>query len=106
MYPAFRNNNDAGPTMTEMTPDRYVSFRGIDCDGAADRLMERLARHMATTESRWVGYFEKKLEEKRRMGADNLHFVGSQVNTLSAYFEEVGDAEAEDLLRTLEETCC
>ncbi|TCP40814.1 N(2)-fixation sustaining protein CowN [Rhodovulum marinum] len=92
--------------MNDATLDRYVSFQGIDCDGNADRLMGMLARQMATTESRWVGYFEKKLAEKRRMGADNLHFIGSQVNTLSAFFAEEGDTEALDLLAYLEETCC
>ena len=50
--------------MNDATLDRYVSFQGIDCDGNADRLMGMLARHMATTESRWVGYFDKKLAEE------------------------------------------
>ncbi|ANB36203.1 N(2)-fixation sustaining protein CowN [Rhodovulum sulfidophilum] len=92
--------------MTDQTPDRYVSFCGIECDRKADRLMAMLAAHMAESQSRWVGYFEQKLAEKARMGNDNLHFVGSQVNSLSAFFEELGDSAAEDLLYDLEQTCC
>ncbi|MGC9420607.1 MAG: N(2)-fixation sustaining protein CowN [Rhodovulum sp.] len=92
--------------MNDVTLDRYVSFQGIDCDGNADRLMDILSRQMTDAESPWVEYFDRKLAEKQRMGADNLHFIGSQMNTLSAFFEELGDAEALKLLSHLEETCC
>ncbi|TCM84687.1 N(2)-fixation sustaining protein CowN [Rhodovulum steppense] len=92
--------------MTDQTPDRYVSFLGLDCTGKADRLMDMLAARIDRTDSRWTGYFERKLAEKTRMGADNLHFVGSQVNALLAFFEETGDTDALDLLWDLEQTCC
>ncbi|TCO72422.1 N(2)-fixation sustaining protein CowN [Rhodovulum euryhalinum] len=92
--------------MTDQTPDRYVSFCGLDCTANADRLMEMLAARMAGNESRWVGYFEKKLAEKARMGTDNLFFAGAQVNALRAFFEEVGDEAALALLWDLEQNCC
>lgn len=92
--------------MNDATPDRYVSFVGIDCDGNADRLMGILVARMAGCGSRWVDYFDKKLDEKRRMGNDNLYFIGSQVNALSAFFEEIGDEEGLAQLAHLEETCC
>ncbi|MEX5729060.1 hypothetical protein Ga0609869_002413 [Rhodovulum iodosum] len=92
--------------MNDATPDRYVSFVGIDCDGNADRLMDLLVARMAGCNSRWVGYFDQKLAEKARMGNDNLYFIGSQVNSLSAFFEEIGDDEGLALLAYLEKTCC
>lgn len=92
--------------MNDQTPDRYVTFCGIDCDRKADRLLGMLAEHMKQSDSRWVGYFEKKLGEKARMGNDNLHFVGSQVNSLYSFFEELDDEAALELLWDLEQNCC
>ena len=92
--------------MNDQTPDRYVTFLGLDCDAKADRMMEGLARLMATSDSRWVGYFELKLAEKQRMATDNLHFIGSQINSLYSFFEELEDAPALDLLWHLEHNCC
>ncbi|SIO15534.1 hypothetical protein SAMN05444722_0636 [Rhodovulum sp. ES.010] len=92
--------------MQDQAADRYVSFVGIGCDGKADRLMAMLAAGMQESDSRWVGYFTQKLAEKVRMEDDNLRFVGAQVNTLAAFFEEVGDDVAQALLRDFEETCC
>lgn len=92
--------------MTDQTPDRYVSSLGPDCAGKADRLIGMLSARMAGTESRWGMYFDRKGAEKRRMGADNLHFVGSQINTLRAVFEDCDDKAALDLLFDLERTCC
>lgn len=92
--------------MTDQTPDRYVSFAGIDCDGNAMRLMAMLRAQMAASDSRWVAYFTRKLEEKRRMGNDDLYFIGAQMNMLAAFFEEESCAEARALLWELEQTCC
>jgi len=92
--------------MNDQSPDRYISFLGLDCDTNADRLMAMLLGCMEDSDSRWVGYFRQKLEEKRRMGNDNLHFIGSQVNALYSFFEEIEDEEAEALLWHLEQNCC
>ncbi|TCP59743.1 hypothetical protein EV663_11638 [Rhodovulum bhavnagarense] len=92
--------------MTDHSPDRYVSFSGIDCDGRAARLMQMLDAQIAATDSRWVAYFEMKLVQRQRMGNDDLHFIGSQVNTLRAFFEEIDDQAALGLLDDLEQTCC
>lgn len=92
--------------MNDHTPDRYVTFLGIDCDAKADRMMEMLSARLASTDSPWVRYFEQKLAEKARMATDNLHFVGSQINSLYSFFEEVEDEEGLDLLWHLEHNCC
>jgi hypothetical protein len=88
-------------------PDRYVSFRGLDCDQWADELYERLK---ATLESggdrQWQEYFAQKFEEQARMKHDNLFFVGSQMNNLYSFFEEVGDDLTLGLIWRLEQECC
>lgn len=92
--------------MNDETPDRYVTFLGIGCDAKADQMMELLAERMQATDSRWRRYFEMKLAEKERMATDNLHFVGSQINSLRSFFEEIEDEPALDLLWHLEHNCC
>ncbi|WP_128292876.1 N(2)-fixation sustaining protein CowN [Afifella aestuarii] len=86
--------------------DRYVSFLGLDCDAKAEAMMGMLSGAMRTSSSQWVGYFEQKLAENQKMGRDSLYFVGSQVNALSAFFEEEGDEAALSLLAELEDKCC
>ncbi|MCE6960718.1 N(2)-fixation sustaining protein CowN [Cereibacter sphaeroides] len=92
--------------MNDQTPDRYVTFLGLDCDAKADRMMDMLTARMQDSDSRWVGYFRQKLAEKERMATDNLHFVGSQINSLYSFFEELEDGPALDLLWHLEHNCC
>lgn len=92
--------------MNDETPDRYVTFLGIDCDKHADTLIDKLAARMAANPSRWVSYFETKLAENAKMGFDHLRFVHAQVNALQTFFEEEEDADALALLWHLEHHCC
>ena len=91
-----------------MTPDRYVSFRGLDCDGNARLLLDYLRSHLegAGTASPWAPYFSMKLEQRIALGQDDLFFVGSQLNDLRSFFEEVKDDAALALLDKVEEECC
>jgi len=59
-------------------PDRYVSFKGIDCDGNARRLMDTLLR---------------------------LRSDDPDEQPLRELFERHHDQEALDLLEQLEEQC-
>ncbi|MBB4302033.1 bisphosphoglycerate-dependent phosphoglycerate mutase [Rhodobium orientis] len=87
--------------------DRYVTFKGLDCDGDADRLIARLKELSGRgTGSRWEAYFTDKLAQNARMGQDHLFFVGAHVNTLRSFFEECDDADALELLDHLELNCC
>lgn len=95
--------------MTTATVDRYISFCGIHCDAKADELMERLEKSLTSSEGtagQWQEYFARKRAEQRKMQQDNLHFVGSQINTLAAYFEHIEDEQSLSLLWYLEEQCC
>jgi len=89
-------------------PDRYVSFCGLDCDTRATALLERVRFAMtgAAAGSPWAGYFDRKFTEKARMGHDDLYFVGSQMNSLRSFVEELEDEEALVELDRLEHRCC
>jgi hypothetical protein len=47
-----------------------------------------------------------KLEQRIALGQDDLFFVGSQLNDLRSFFEEVKDDAALALLDKVEEECC
>lgn len=88
--------------------DRYQSFCNIDCDRKADELVSRLKSQLSEypADHPWRNYFEKKFAEQVRHHQDNLYYVGSQVNTLYSYFEEIDDDIGTELLQYLEEQCC
>ncbi len=94
--------------MTQPTGDRYVSFRGIDCDGKARQLLEYIKQYTAEPPhpSPWVDYFRTKLANQQSLGQDDLYFVGSQINSVHALFEEYNNEEALALLGQVEEECC
>lgn len=92
----------------ESETDRYISFCGIDCDGNARRLMAILNTHIdeANGDRCWQEYFRDKQEQMRKLGQDNLFFIGAQMNNLYSYLEDCGDQEALQLLWRLEQECC
>lgn len=95
--------------MTAASVDRYITFCGLYCDDKADELIDRLERSLKDTQKageQWLGYFSKKRQEQAKMQQDNLHFVGSQINTLAAYFEHIEDERGLELLWDIEEQCC
>lgn len=85
-----------------------MSFCGIECDTWADELIQHLKLRLdgLTPDSRWHEYFCQKFEQQARMDHDSLFFVGSQMNNLYSFFEELGDEHACDQLWRLEQECC
>lgn len=94
--------------MSNPSPDRYISFRGIDCDGRASYILRKITSYVAQPphKSRWIDYFREKLRDRHTIGQDDLHFIGSQINNIQALFEEYQDTEALALLEKLEDECC
>ncbi|TCK03607.1 N(2)-fixation sustaining protein CowN [Marinobacterium mangrovicola] len=88
--------------------DRYVSFCGLDCDQRATDFMRRINQHLETKNGAtpWIDYFTHKLNEKAKMGVDDLFFIGAQMNTLNEYLEQIEDEEGLELLWYLEQECC
>lgn len=90
------------------TPDRYVSFCGIDCDGNARLLMQYVRRHIddpAKNNAFW-DKFRDKLEGRSSERCDELFLVHSYINMIRELFETYGDDEALVLLEKIEEECC
>lgn len=89
-------------------PDRYVSFKGIDCDGNARRLIACLRRHIDDPEKTnpfWE-QFKLKLNPTSGPRYDELYLVHAYINVIREYLEHMQDAEALALLEQLEEECC
>jgi hypothetical protein len=94
--------------------DRYVTFKGIDGDGNARRLVAMLRRHIddpAKTNLFWEKFKEKlALAESpdashgRRL--DELFLIHSYINNIYDLLEEHGDREALALLRQIEVESC
>ncbi|WP_404417977.1 N(2)-fixation sustaining protein CowN [Marinospirillum sp.] len=88
--------------------DRYVSFKGIDCDGKASQLMTRI-ESLAGQEvhaSPFWDYFLAKRHPKSGPKPDDLFLIHTNINQLYELFEEAGDQDALTLLGWLEENCC
>lgn len=89
-------------------PNRYVSFKGIDCAGKARRIMELIDGHLAIPErnNRFWAYFVQKREGKIGPKGDDLFLIHSNVNQVRELFELWNDTEALQLLDQFEEQCC
>ncbi|MDR3413822.1 MAG: N(2)-fixation sustaining protein CowN [Formivibrio sp.] len=88
--------------------DRYVSFKGIDCDGNAKRLIAYLRRHIDIPEKTnpfWE-QFKQKLNPTSGPRYDELYLVHAYINIIREYLELMQDAQALALLDQLEEECC
>lgn len=93
---------------TLLKKDRYISFCGLECDLRATDFMSRINQHLQQKNGAlpWIDYFTHKLNEKEKMGVDDLFFIGAQMNTLNEYLEQIEDQEGLDQLWYLEQECC
>jgi len=98
----------------EVKTDRYVTFKGIDGDGNARRLVVMLRRHIddpAKTNPFWEKFKEKLALAKspdanQGRHLDELFLIHSYINNLYELFEEYEDREALTLLRQIELESC
>jgi hypothetical protein len=88
--------------------DRYITFKGLSCDGSARRIVDRIQQHLdqPIELNPWVEYFKDKLAQRHALGQDELFFVGSQITQIHDFLEQYGDTEALELLEQVEEECC
>ena len=94
--------------------DRYVTFKGIDGDGNARRLMAMLRRHI--DDPARTNLFLEKFKEKLALAEspdanhagrlDELFLIHSYINNIYDLLEEHGDQEALTLLRRIEVESC
>ena len=88
--------------------DRYVSFRGIDCNGKARIMMERIDRIIASPEqsTAFWDYFVQKRSGLKGPKSDDLFLIHSSINQVRELFETWEDVEGLRLLDQLEAECC
>ena len=100
--------------MTDTKTDRYVTFRGIDGDGNARRLVAMLLQHIddpAKSNPFWEKFREKLARAKAADAnggrvLDELFLVHSYINNIRDLFEEYDDREALALLHQVEAESC
>jgi len=85
--------------------DRYRSFKGIDFDGQASRMMERIQHHTQTGNDRFWRYFFSRRHATQGMRCDDLLLLASFVNQIRELFEACDDELALAWLDQLENEC-
>lgn len=109
---AAKNQTSSSQSQTSQaasaTPDRYVSFKEIDCDGNARLLMSMIRRHIDDPDRTNVfwEYFKKKAEGGSGPKPDDLFLIHSNLNQIRELFETWEDEEALVLLDQIEMECC
>lgn len=96
------------------TPDRYVSFVGIEGDKNARELMQMLRRHIEdpTRNNRFWQLFTEKLalvgqpDGNGGRCLDELFLLHSYINNIRELFEACDDQEALALLEKIEAESC
>jgi len=100
--------------MSGRKTDRYVSFKGIDGDGNARRIVGMLRRYIddpAQTNPFWERFKEKLAmtapdSESHGRQLDELFLVHSYINNIRELFEDHDDIDALHLLQQVELESC
>ena len=100
--------------MGQTNTDRYVTFKGIDGDGNARRVVAMLRRYIDDPDKTnvfWERFKEKLLlAENPDLNSgrhlDELFLVHSYINNIRELFEKYEDEEALALLDQVEEESC
>ena len=85
--------------------DRYRSFKDIDCDGQASRMMARITFHTQAGDDRFWAYFFDRRQARSGMRCDDLLLLASFVNQIRELLEAGGDGIALGWLDQLENEC-
>ena len=92
------------------TPDRYVSFEGINCDQNAETLIDMIKVYAdgPAAKNKFWRIFAKKIERSRAGDTgvgDALYLIHSNVYYIRDLFEEYEDETALELRDHIEEEC-
>lgn len=98
-------------TTADTATDRYVTFKGIDCDGNAQRLIERIFAIIdqpGNTNAFWEKFRAEVLaaENIHERKFDGLCLLCARVGIIYELFEDHDDEEGHALLDQLENECC
>ncbi|APW45460.1 N(2)-fixation sustaining protein CowN [Rhodoferax antarcticus] len=87
------------------TVDRYRSFKGIDFDGQASRMIERIEAHTQGSDDPFWAYFFKRRNATQGMRCDDQLLLSSFVNQIRELLEAKGDEQGLAWLDQLECEC-
>lgn len=87
------------------TTDRYRSFKGIDFDGQAERMMARIDMHTQGIDDPFWVYFFKRRNATQGMRCDDQLLLSSFVNQIRELLEARGDEQGLAWLDQLESEC-
>jgi len=87
------------------TVDRYRSFKGIDFDGQANRMIARIEQHTQRSEDPFWAYFFKRRNATQGMRCDDQLLLSSFVNQIRELLEAKGDEQGLAWLDQLEAEC-
>lgn len=87
------------------TVDRYRTFKGIDFDGQASRMMERIESHTRAADNIFWTYFYKRRNATAGACCDDLLLLASFVNQIRELLEDRGDETGLAWLDQLENEC-
>ena len=85
--------------------DRYRSFKGIDFDGQANRIMARIESHTLDGKDPFWAYFFKRRNATEGARLDDQLLLASFVNQIRDLFDERGDALGLEWLDQIENEC-
>jgi len=97
--------------MNNGKPERYISFRGIDCTAQSAKVMEHLYA-IIDDPAKTNAFWERFKERAKAAGniharvTDELCLLCSHTYFLEELFEEHGDEAGLAHLRRIEEECC
>jgi N(2)-fixation sustaining protein CowN len=88
--------------------DRYITFKGLDCDENARVVMDCIDKQLASPghSNEFWDYFNKKRAGNSVSKPDDLFLIHSNINQVRELFETWNDEESMELLIKLEEECC
>lgn len=87
------------------TVDRYRSFKGIDFDGQASRMIARIESHTKGSDDPFWVYFFKRRNATEGMRYDDQLLLSSFVNQIRDLLEAKNDDTGLDWLDQLEREC-
>lgn len=85
--------------------DRYRTFKGIDFDGQASRMLERIDSHTRDANDLFWTYFNQRRNATEGARCDDLLLLASFVNQIRELFEARDDALGLAWLDQLENEC-
>lgn len=85
--------------------DRYRTFKGIDFEGQASRMLERIDSHTGDANNLFWTYFNQRRNATEGGRCDDLLLLASFVNQIRELFEERNDETALAWLDQLENEC-